>query len=254
MQILPRHADILKLARRRGRVEVEDLAQRFGVSVQTIRKDLELLARQYHLVRFHGGAMMPSGVDNVDYEARRLIASSEKEAIGRAAAELIADNSSLFINVGTTTEAVGRALQGRKNLMIIADNVNVANRLRVYGEFQVIIAGGVVRSSDGAIVGEAAVDFVRQFKVDYAVIGVSAIDPDGSLLDYDFREVKVVQAIMKGARHVILTADSSKFERNAPVRIASIADVTTFVTDRCTSDAIRSICAGANVSLIEACA
>ncbi|MCB1459384.1 MAG: DeoR/GlpR transcriptional regulator, partial [Nitratireductor sp.] len=150
MQILPRHADILKLARRRGRVEVEDLAQRFGVSVQTIRKDLELLARQYHLVRFHGGAMMPSGVDNVDYEARRLIASSEKEAIGRAAAELIADNSSLFINVGTTTEAVGRALQGRKNLMIIADNVNVANRLRVYGEFQVIIAGGVVRSSDGA--------------------------------------------------------------------------------------------------------
>ena len=85
------------------------------------------------------------------------------------------------------------------------------------------------------------------------MIGVSAIDPDGSLLDYDFREVKVVQAIMKGARHVILTADSSKFERNAPVRIASIADVTTFVTDRCTSDAIRSICSAANVSLIEAC-
>jgi DeoR family glycerol-3-phosphate regulon repressor len=254
VQLIPRHSEILKLIRRQGRVEVEQLCGRFGVSAQTIRKDLEALARQHHVVRFHGGAMLPSGVDNLEYEARRQIAAPEKEAIGRAAARLIPDNSSLFINVGTTTEAVGRALHSHRNLMIIADNVNLANRLRVYPQLQVIIAGGVVRSNDGAIVGEAAVDFVRQFKVDYAIIGVSAIDADGGLFDFDFREVKVVQAIMQNARHVVLTADASKFERSAPVRIAHLSQVHTFITDRCSSDAVRAICDASQVTLVETAA
>ena len=85
------------------------------------------------------------------------------------------------------------------------------------------IAGGIVRGSDGGIVGEAAVDFIKQFKVDYAVIGASAIDADGALLDFDYREVKVAQAIIANARHVILVSDSTKFERTAPVRIAHLS-------------------------------
>jgi DeoR family glycerol-3-phosphate regulon repressor len=120
--------------------------------------------------------------------------------------------------------------------MIITNNINVANRMRPYTQFEVVIAGGVVRASDGGIVGEAAVDFIRQFKVDYAVIGTSAIDPDGALLDYDFREVKVAQAIIANARQVILVADSTKFERTAPVRIGHLEQVDTFVTDHCPDD------------------
>jgi DeoR family transcriptional regulator, glycerol-3-phosphate regulon repressor len=111
--------------------------------------------------------------------------------------------------------------------------------LRVYPAFEVIIAGGAVRGSDGGIVGEAAVDFIKQFKVDFAVIGTSAIDPDGSLLDFDFREVKVAQAILANARHAILVADSTKFERTAPVRIAHLSMVDTFITDRCLPPTIR---------------
>ena len=87
----------------------------------------------------------------------------------------------------------------------------------------------LVRGSDGGIVGEAAVDFIRQFKVDYAVIGASAIDEDGALLDFDLREVKVAQAIIANARHVILVADSTKFERTAPVRIGHLSQVHTFI-------------------------
>ena len=104
---------------------------------------------------------------------------------------------------------------------------------------EVVIAGGVVRGSDGGIVGEAAVDFIRQFKVDYAVIGASAIDHDGALLDFDFREVKVAQAIIANARHVILVSDSTKFERTAPVRIGHLSQVDTFITDRCDIPSIR---------------
>ncbi|MCD7059082.1 DeoR/GlpR family DNA-binding transcription regulator [Pelagibacterium xiamenense] len=248
----PRHDEILALARTDGRVSAEALADTFGVSVQTIRKDLNALCADGRLTRVHGGALYPSGIENLEYEARRQIAAEEKAQIGRAVAALIPDNASLFINIGTTTEAVGQALAGHKGLMVITNNINVANRLRVLKDCEVVIAGGVVRGSDGGIVGEAAVDFIRQFKVDYAVIGASAIDADGALLDYDFREVKVAQAIIDNARHVILAADATKFERAAPVRIAHLSQISTFVTDHCTSEAVRAVCAEHDVALIEA--
>jgi DeoR family transcriptional regulator, glycerol-3-phosphate regulon repressor len=247
----PRHAEIVELARTSGRVLVEDLSERFGVSPQTIRKDLNELCDKLLLTRIHGGAVYPSGIENVEYEERKALAAGEKEAIGRAAAALIPDRASLFINIGTTTEAVGKALLGHEGLLVITNNINVANRLRVFPAFDVIIAGGAVRGSDGGIVGEAAVDFIKQFKVDFAVIGTSAIDPDGSLLDFDFREVKVAQAILANARHAILVADSTKFERTAPVRIAHLSMVNTFITDRCTPPAIRDLCTEAGVRLVE---
>ncbi|MDX1221296.1 DeoR family transcriptional regulator [Sinorhizobium medicae] len=251
MYLTERQAEILELAKAEGRVLVEDLAQRFSVTPQTIRKDLNDLCDARVLNRIHGGAIFPSGKENVKYESRRQIAAAEKQAIGRAAASLIPDNSSLFINIGTTTEAVGEALLDHRELMVITNNINVANRLRVFPTIEVVIAGGIVRGSDGGIVGEAAVDFIKQFKVDFAVIGASAIDPDGALLDFDYREVKVAQAIIANARHVILVSDSTKFERTAPVRIGHISQVQTFITDRCTVENVRKICADRDVRLLE---
>lgn len=251
MFLIPRHKEILDIARIQGKVLVEELATRFEITPQTIRKDLNDLCEKKLLNRIHGGAVFPSGTENMQYEQRKLIAAHEKDAIGRAAAALIPDNASLFVNIGTTTEAVGQALLDHGRLMIITNNINVANKLRVYPQFEVVIAGGVVRGTDGGIVGEAAVDFIRQFKVDYAVIGASAIDDDGALLDFDFREVKVAQAIIANARHVILVSDSTKFERTAPVRIGHISQVHTFVTDECFSENVRKICRENDVQLIE---
>lgn len=247
-----RQMQILETARRAGRVEVEDLSRHHDVSVQTIRKDLNELCGQRLLSRVHGGAVISSGVENVGYDARRAIASAEKAAIGRAVADLIPDRASLFINIGTTTEAVAQALLRHAGLMVITNNINVATTLRPYPEIEVVIAGGVVRRSDGGIVGEAAVDFIRQFRVDFAVIGASAIDADGSLLDYDYREVRVAQEIIANARHVILASDATKFERSAPVRIGHLGQMHTFVTDRCPVAPIRRICAASNVRLVEA--
>ncbi len=246
-----RQAKIVELARQQGEVTVDGLVAAFAVTPQTIRKDLNALCERGALKRTHGGAMHPSGVENVEYEARRQIAPAEKRAIGRAAAGLIPDNASLFINIGTTTEAVGQALAEHRGLMVITNNINVANHLRVVPGVEVVIAGGVVRPSDGGIVGEAAVDFIRQFKVDFAVIGVSAIDPDGSLLDFDYREVKVAQAIIANARHVIVVADSTKFERTAPVRIGHLSQAHSFITDHCPIESIRDVCKEAGVALIE---
>ena len=246
-----RQNTILEIAKQVGRVTVDELAARFDVSPQTIRKDLNDLCDQRLLARVHGGAILSSGIENFGYDARRAIANDEKEAIGRHTAALIPNNASLFINIGTTTEAVARALLQHTGLMVITNNINVANAMRTYREIEVIIAGGVVRRSDGGIVGEAAVDFIKQFRVDYAIIGTSAIDVDGALLDYDYREVKVAQAIISNARHVILVADSTKFERAAPVRIGHLSQTHCFVTDACKSDSIRQICIEAKVDLHE---
>ncbi|MBA5775844.1 DeoR/GlpR transcriptional regulator [Stappia sp. F7233] len=249
--ISARHGIILDIARQFGRVTVEELAARFEVTPQTIRKDLNDLCDRNLLARVHGGAVLSTAIHNVGYEARRTLAEAEKAEIGRAAAALIPNSASLFINIGTTTEAVARALVHHANLMVVTNNINVANILRPCQSIEVVIAGGLVRPADGGIVGEAAVDFIRQFRVDFAIIGTSAIDEDGALLDFDFREVKVAQAIIENARSSILVADSSKFDRAAPVRMAHLAQIDTFVTDRCDSDRIRQIATENDVHLIE---
>lgn len=246
-----RQQAILELARFDGRVAVEELARRFEVSPQTIRKDLNELCEAKFMARVHGGAVLAFGLENVGYDARRDIARAEKDAIGRHAARLIPENCSLFINIGTTTEAVAQHLRQHRDLLVITNNINVASMLRPYAPIEVIIAGGVVRRSDGGIVGETAVDFIRQFKVDYAVVGASAIDEDGALLDFDLREVRVAQAIMSNARHVILVADSTKFARNAPARIGHISDIGTFVTNRVESEAFRAVCRESNTTVVE---
>jgi DeoR family glycerol-3-phosphate regulon repressor len=245
----PRQLDIVDIAKQVGRVSVDDLAMRFNVTPQTIRKDLNELCERGLLQRFHGGAMVSSGVKNFGYDARRQLATDEKRRIGIRAASLIPDNCSLIINIGTTTEQVALALRERQGLLIITNNVNVINILVGHPNIEVIVAGGVVRHTDGGVVGEATADFIRQFKVDYAVIGTSAIDEDGSLLDFDYREVKVAQAIIESARSSILVADSMKYERSAPVRIGHISQIDHFVTDRAPPPRLRDICRAKNVSV-----
>ena len=250
MQI-SRQQEIMELARKTGRVSVEDLVARFGVSSQTIRKDLNELCEQRLLDRVHGGAIVASSVQNLAYEARRTIAQSEKREIGKAAAALIPSNSSLFMNIGTTTEEVAHALRQHNGLLVITNNIHVASMLYPLEGIDVVIAGGAVRRADGGVVGSLAVDLIAQFKVDYAIIGVSAIDADGALLDFDLNEIQVSQSIISNARAVILVADSSKFGRTAPARFGRLSDVDVFVTDRVPSLELRALCAREDVRVIE---
>ncbi len=247
--ISPRQTDILGHARSRGRVDVDELATQFAVTPQTIRKDINELSDRGLLQRVHGGAVYPSNVTNFAYDSRRILAADAKQRIGAAAAALIPDNSSIMLNIGTTTEQVAAALRQHVGIMAITNNLNVANILREAPSAEVIIAGGLVRHSDGGIVGEATVDLINQFRVDFAVIGSSAIDPDGSLLDFDYREVRVAQAIIRHARCTILVADSMKFQRTAPVRIGHLSEIDVFVTDQKPSQTIVEMCLANDVDL-----
>lgn len=247
-----RQNNILSIARENGRVDVEELSAKFKVSPQTIRKDLNDLCDKQLLQRIHGGAIVGSGIENVSYEARRLLAPDAKKSIGKKAAALIPDNSSLLINIGTTTEQVAHRLSKHRGLLVITNNINAVDIMKNFLGIELIIAGGQVRRSDGGIVGVAAVDFINQFKVDYAVIGVSAIDEDGSLLDYDFREVRVAQAIINNARHVILVADTMKLDRSAPIRIGHISEINTIVIDAEMPEKLHGICTESGVNIVVA--
>ena len=220
MKILSaRQQDVLSLAKQQERVDVESLAEHFSVTPQTIRRDLNELCEHNFLGRIHGGAVYLSGVSNFAYNSRRQLVVEGKRKIGEAAAALVPDSASVILNIGTTTEQVALALCKHTGLMAITNNINIANILLETSDAEVLIAGGLARRADGGVVGASAVEFIKQFKVDFAIIGVSAIDEDGCLLDYDYREVRVSKAIMDQARQIILVSDGMKFERNAPINI-----------------------------------
>ena len=246
-----RQSEIMAVARETGRVGVDELAGRFGVTPQTIRRDLNDLCDQRRLTRVHGGAMIASAVQNLAYEARRLVAQPHKRLIGEAAAQLVPSHSSLFINIGTTTEEVARALSQHEGLLVITNNLHVATELYRYPGIEVVLAGGMVRRADGGVTGAAAVELISQFRVDTAVIGTSAIDADGTLLDFDLREVRVSRAIIEHARRVLLVTDSSKFARKAPVQVAHLSEVDTLVTDRL-DPAAAELCRLHSVEVVEA--
>ena len=246
-----RQVEIVGWLREKGRVTVEDLASHFAVTPQTIRRDLNDLSDAQMVVRVHGGAMVASGVVNLAYEARKLIAGPHKRLIGEAAARLVPDHASVFINIGTTTEEVARALGGHSGLLVITNSLQVASELYRNPGIEVVVTGGSVRRSDGGIVGAQSEAVIAQFRVDLAVVGTSAIDADGTLLDFDIREVQAARAIIEHARRVVLVTDSSKFARSAPVRVAHLDDIDILVTDRLPA-AAAELCRLHGVEVIEA--
>lgn len=228
----PRQLQLVEEVRARQSASVEQLADILGVTLQTVRRDIQKLADAGLLVRFHGGVRVPSAtVENLAHPQRQVLHAEGKTRIARAVAEAIPNGCSLILNIGTTTEAVSQALLKHRGLRVITNNLNVAAILSSNADCEVIVAGGVVRTRDRGIVGEAAVDFIRQFKVDIALIGISAIEPDGTLRDFDLREVKVAQTIIGQSREVWLAADHSKFRRQAMVELARLNQIDRLFTD-----------------------
>ena len=227
-----RHENIISLINKNGFATVEEMASLYNVTPQTIRRDINLLDEEGYVSRYHGGAGPSSSTENVAYRHRKELLYEEKRGIAANVASIIPDKSSLFINIGTTTEHVANALCDHRKLKIITNNLHVAATMSKNNDFEVIVASGIVRSKDGGITGESAVKCIKQFKVDIGIIGISGIDLDGTLLDFDFREVHVARTIIENSRKVFLVADHSKFGRNAMVKLGNIREIDTLITDK----------------------
>ncbi len=225
MPLTPRQDLILKTLRRTGRVGVDELAEQMAVATQTIRRDLSVLCEAGLATRTHGGAKLMQSGAAIAYENRRLQHTAAKQAIAKTAAGLIQNNTSLALNIGTTTEQVAEHLRLHSGLTVITNNTNIVPILRRTDLTSLVLIGGEIRLSDGAVVGGDALDTIAKYKVDTAIIGASSLDPDGAVLDFDQREVMVARALLNAARQKILVADVSKFDATAPHKICTATDL-----------------------------
>ncbi len=233
LKAVVRHQKIVELVLAQGYVSTEDLVKQLHVSPQTIRRDLNELSDKNKIKRNHGGATIISSSENSSYQTRKIAAQDEKQRIARALVKHIPDGATLFIDIGTTPEAVASALLlEHKNLRIVTNNINAAYILMAKPDFKVILAGGEVRNVDGGITGEATMDYISQFRLDFGILGISGIDYDGSLLDFDYHEVRVKKSIIENSRYVYLGVDHTKFGRNAMVKLDDLKEIDLIITDK----------------------
>ncbi len=232
MPRIQRHEKIIGLIRESGFMSIEELARNLEVTPQTIRRDINLLCEENILRRYHGGASLGDSIENEDFFSRKNKLQHERAHIADLIASHVPDNSSLFMSIGTTIEAVAMALtRSHSNLHIITNNIHVASIVSSRKDYTVIITSGVVRPVDGGVTGVATVDFINQFKVDYAILSAAGLESDGSLLDFDYKEVSVMQSMMQNARTRYLALDHSKSGRNALVRMGDITEFHAVFTD-----------------------
>jgi len=244
----PRQTLLLEEVTTRGSVTVEALADRLDVTLQTVRRDVARLAEAGLVARFHGGVrVVSSTTENIAYRQRQSLNADGKAAIARSVAACVPEGCSLFLNIGTTIEAVARELLRRRGLRVITNNLNVAMILSDHPDCELIVAGGLVRARDRGVIGEATIDFIRQFRVDIGVIGISGIEADGTLRDFDYREVKVARTIIEQSRETWLVADHGKFNRPAMVELARLDQLDRLFTDRTPPEPYPALLAEAGV-------
>ena len=163
----PRHDQLVHLIAERGYMNIEELAQLLDVSTQTVRRDIRKLSEQGLITRHHGGAGRVSSVMNTAFEQRELSLTAEKRAIAEAVADYLPERCTVFITIGTTVEAVARALLNRRDLRIITNSLRVAQILYKNQDIEVMVPGGTLRAHNGGIIGPGAVDFIEGFRADY---------------------------------------------------------------------------------------
>ena len=223
--ISPRQEQIVRFVRERGFASLETMAEKFKVSQQTIRRDVIYLSKINLLQRHYGGAGLPAGIDSLSYTNRRIQNAHEKMLIGQAVAKDIPNGASLFIDIGTTTEAVAKALLDHKDLKIITNHIRIVSTLCANTSFEIILSGGLVRNRDWAVTGESTTDFLRGFRVGYGIFGAGSITDDGQLLDYDYRDAQTSRVAREISRCKIVVIDHSKFNADAMMPFSHITEI-----------------------------
>ena len=227
-----RKAEIIKITRERSVASVDLLSDLLGVSAQTIRRDINQLCEQNILRRRHGGAEIYDDPLNAPYDLRETLNLDAKKRISQAAAAMVPNGSIIFISIGTTLAMVAVALQTKKNLTVVTNNLNAAMALSGESTNRIILPGGEVRLPDRDILGEVTPDLFGRYRADFGFYGVAGIDGDGGLLDFHRSEVEVRECIRQSSRSAVLVADHTKFGRAAPAIGGNIAECDMVVTDQ----------------------
>ena len=226
-----RQREILRLLEREGTVALSDLARKLNVSLETIRRDIKPLAGSGSLVKMHGAVSLLSTVGEAPFERRMRENSDAKRAIAAAVAATIRDGDSIMMDTGTTTSFLARELLGHRRLTVVTNSSDIARTLATLNDNKVYMAGGELRSDNGAAFGSTAIDFVSRFSVTHAIISTGAVNAEG-MMDYDLEEAEFARTVLMRGRRTLVVTDHSKFGREGLVRVSGFDAITELATDR----------------------
>jgi DeoR family glycerol-3-phosphate regulon repressor len=227
-----RHGEILKLLQDEGTITISALADKLGVSLETVRRDVKPLHNDGSILKMHGAVSLPSLAGEAPFERRMRDNAEAKRAIARSVAATISDGDSVMLDTGTTTSFLARELLGHRRLTVITNSSDIARTLATVNGNKVYMAGGELRSDSGAAFGTSAIEFVSRFTVAHAVISIGAIDAAIGVMDYDLDEAEFARMVLsRGARTIVVT-DHTKFGRHGLVKVCGFDDFREIFTDR----------------------
>ena len=258
MQITPvqsnhREQEILReLQLAGGSCRVGFLADRLAVSDETIRRNIKALEAKSLVRKVHGGVILADGLSVTEqpFQARMDKNAATKQMLAALVADMISDGDSLFLDIGSTTAYVAQALQNHRDLYVVTNSVMVANILSMRNNNRVFQAGGELRSHDGGSFGIDAVQFIRRFNVQFAILSVGAVNSDAGFMLHDIQEADLSQVAAACAQTRILVADSDKFGRTAPISIEDPAQFDMLVTDTRPAATITRMLEENDISLV----
>ena len=247
MTLLPaqRRQEILR-AVRGGSAHVSELAESFGVSEMTVRRDLGALARDGKLERVHGGAVDGSGEPG--FSQIEVERSDIKDRLGAAAATMVSDGQTVMVDIGTSTLQFARHLHGKK-ITVVTTNLAVVEELVPDPDIELVLPGGIVRRNYRSLVGVLAEDSLRQIKSDILFLGTSGVDVDMGVWDTTMVEVPIKRLMIAGAEEVVLLADTAKFAMTGMVRVCGPESIDHIVTDAPLPAACRSAVDAAGIEV-----
>jgi DeoR family transcriptional regulator, glycerol-3-phosphate regulon repressor len=224
-----------------GSARIEGLAGLLSVSQETIRRALRRMEAGGAIARVHGGVQLRGWGAEASFSQRMVVHPDRKRRVARRLAQLIDHGASLFLDVGSTTAFVAQALRDHRELLVVTNSLTVAQTLAGRGGNRVFMAGGELRAHDGGAFGTEALAFVRQFRVEHAILSAAAIDGQTGFMLNDLREAEFARAIIDCARLATIAADGSKFGAIAPVRIAPPEVFGRLVTDEAPAGALADL-------------
>jgi DeoR/GlpR family transcriptional regulator of sugar metabolism len=231
MRTEQRRREILRQLYLTGYVPAKELATGLRVNVSTIRRDLEVLARDGHLQRTHGGARICSGGVDVPYAVKQRRNLAAKRAIGSAACAFVRDGDRVILDSGSTTYQLAVELRKRQDLTIITNDLVIGQMVADYTGVRLLMTGGELLSTTYSLVGATALMLIKEIRVDWTFLSADAIDAEIGLTNTNTLEIALKQAMLAAARRVIVLVDSSKFGPPALVHVADIDEVDIILTD-----------------------
>ena len=202
------------------------------------------------MLRFHGGIADPAHQEEPPFQRRMRVNREAKRRVASLVLDLIHDGDSLILDNGTTTAYVAEALAARSRLVVMTNCAQIACRLAGRNNNRVFMAGGELAGDDAAAFGPAALEFLRQFQLRYALLSAGGIGTDGDIRVFHLFEAEFVRAAMGQASESWVIADGSKFGREAPIKLCDLTAVNRLITDTPPPPALRAACQDADVAII----